>query len=126
MTPASIGNTDITTEGPAAMKIPAMVVLIAVMVGVTGAGRDVAAQESRRRSLRGLQGVEVVVEDMTSMANRYGLTRPQVQTDVEFRLHRAGIRVLTPDEVDSSPGGSHLYININTVFGDGPAAGLVP
>jgi hypothetical protein len=117
------------------MKTPALLALIAVMVAVTGIGRDVAAQEPvdlrsqyqelDRRSLRGLQGVKVVVEEMQPMAARYGLTRNQVQTDVELRLRRAGIRVLTLDESDSTPGSPSLYVNIHTVFGDGPAMGLV-
>jgi hypothetical protein len=117
------------------MKTPALLVLIAVMVAAAGTGRDVAAQELvdlraqfqelRRRSLRGLQGVEVVVEVMKPMAARYGLTDTQVQTDVELRLRQAGIRVLTPDESDPTPGSPSLYVNIHTVFGDGPAVGLV-
>lgn len=133
----------VPTEGPALMKIPALLVLIAVMVGGTDTGRAVTAQERQRRlqsveaeiavavqelwrrSLRGLQGVEVVVEDMTPMATRYGLTRTQVQTDVELRIRRAGIHVFMPDEVLSTPGNASLYVNIHTVFGDGPATGLV-
>jgi hypothetical protein len=114
------------------MKIPALLVLITVMVAVTGTGRDIAAQERvdlrsqfqelRRRSLRGLQGVEVLVERMKPVAQRHGLTDRQVQTDVELRLHRAGIRVLTADESEASP---YLYINIIIVAGSGPAAGLL-
>jgi hypothetical protein len=59
------------------------------------------------------------------VAERHGLTDSQVQTDVELRLRRAGIRVLTPDEQDARPGSPYLYININTKAGDGPSAGLI-
>ena len=48
-----------------------------------------------------------------------------MRTDVELRLRQAGIRVLTFDERDSSPGGPFLYVNITTKFGDGPSAGVV-
>jgi hypothetical protein len=109
------------------MKTPALLVLIAVLGAVTSTGHGVAAQENpERRSLRGIQGIRVVIENMDPMAERHGLTATQVRTDVELRLRQAGIRVLTFDERDYlGSGDPFLYININTVFGDGTTAGLV-
>jgi hypothetical protein len=100
--------------------------LIGVIGAVTAIRHDIAAQEdSERRSLRGLQGIRVVIEGMGSTAERHGLTTTQVRTDVELRLRQAGIRVLTFDERDFFSGDPFLYVNIHMIFGDGPAAGLV-
>jgi hypothetical protein len=46
-------------------------------------------------SLRGLQGVEVMVEDVDPEAERDGLTRNQLQVIVESELRKAGIKLLT-------------------------------
>ena len=73
-------------------------------------GQDSLAQ---RATLRGVGIVEVVVEVMDPAAERDGLARSQLQTDVESRLRQAGIPVgptLT----------GHLYVNVDTVkSGDG-------
>jgi len=71
-------------------------------------GQDSAAH---RATLKGVPIVEVVVEAMDPVAERDGLTRSQLQTDVEWRLRQAGITVgptLT----------GHLYVNVDTVKGD--------
>jgi len=68
-------------------------------------GRDDAAQ---RATLKGVTIVEVVVEAMDPVAEQDGLTRSQLQTDVELRLRQAGITVgptLT----------GHLYVNVDTM-----------
>jgi hypothetical protein len=48
--------------------------------------------------LPGLEGVEVVVEDVNPKAEKYGLTRQLLQTDTELRLRQNGIRVLTDEQ----------------------------
>jgi hypothetical protein len=71
-------------------------------------GQDSAAH---RATLKGVPIVEVVVEAMDPVAERDGLTRSQLQTEVEWRLRQAGITVgptLT----------GHLYVNVDTVKGD--------
>ena len=50
-------------------------------------------QESRA-VLRGLQGCEVVVENLRPEIERGGLTREQLQTDMELKFRMAGIKVL--------------------------------
>ena len=71
-----------------------------------------------RKSLRGLQGIVVVVEDLHPDAERNGLTKSQVRTDVELKLRQAGIRVLATEESGKTPGSPYLYVNINTVKND--------
>jgi len=49
--------------------------------------------------LRGLKGVYVSVEHLSTEAKKYGLTRQNIQTDTELRVRQNGIRVLTIDEL---------------------------
>jgi hypothetical protein len=58
-----------------------------------------------KESLRGLSGVNVflnVTEDSPSL-EKDGLTNTQIRTDVEIRLRKAGVRVLTIEEVRQLP-----------------------
>ena len=58
---------------------------IGVCVGVQ-AGDEVRD----RATLRGLKGVEVLIEDLPPQMVEDGLTAKQIQTDVELRLDREG------------------------------------
>ena len=77
------------------------------------AGSAAAAQDTelRRQSLKGLKGVEVLVERLDAEAERVGLNETTIQTDVELMLRQAGIRVLTPAESLESPGRAWLYVS---------------
>jgi len=75
-----------------------------------------AGDELDQRALRGLKGVSVLVEGMNPQAERLGPTKAQIQTDVELRLRKAGVRVLTKKEGDETPGMPWLYVNVNTLF----------
>ena len=71
-------------------------------------GQDGTAQSA---TLKGVTLVEVVVEAMDPVAEGDGLTRSQLQTDVELRLRQAAITVgptLT----------GHLYVNVDTEKSD--------
>jgi len=79
-----------------------------LLLPVSAWGQGSAAQGA---TLRGVNIVEVVIEAIDPVAEQDGLTRSQLQTDVEERLRRAGITVgptLT----------GHLYVNVDTVKGD--------
>ncbi len=71
-----------------------------------------------RASLRGLAGVYVVFTDLEDDIKKDGLTEQQLRTDVELRLRRAGIRVLTLDEVRESSAKPTLVISVETVKSD--------
>lgn len=70
----------------------------------------------KQKALVGLKGVRVDVEDMDAQVERLGLTKDQIKTDVELKLRKAGIRVLTDNEVFATPGMPSLYVNINTLI----------
>ncbi len=69
-----------------------------------------ATTPSEVRSLRGLQGVEVVVENPTEEARGLGLSSEQLQGDIAKRLGESGVRVLTAD--DRAPGRPWLYVRV--------------
>ncbi len=60
-----------------------------------------------------------MVEGLPAAVVEDGLTVEQIQTDVEVRLRKAGIRVF-----DSKTSGAYLYINAHLVKGKGSIAGI--
>ena len=65
----------------------------------------------QRDTLRGLPGLDVVVEGLTTEAEKDGLRGSDIQTEVELQLRLAGIRVLPKDAMP------YVYVNVNTVKG---------
>lgn len=82
-----------------------------VIVGILlcGGQREAAASDSEfdRATLRGLPGVAVLVVPEVEWQ---GLTQAQLQTDVELRLRKARIRVLSEKERGETPGGPLLLV----------------
>jgi len=77
--------------------------------------------EFSRKTLQGIQGVQVVVGDVEVD----GLpTESQIQTDTEMKLRMVGIKVLTEKERLGTPGHPYLGVTINTNQGDYPLQGL--
>lgn len=74
--------------------------------------------EVTRRTLTGLQGVRVLVEDLQPNVRAYapkaGITVGQLQQDIESRLRAAGIRTVAGDDWRRLAGRPILYVNINT------------
>ena len=56
--------------------------------------------ENTRPSLRGIKGVKVIVEALPTDAERNGLTKSAIQTDIELKLRQAGIPVLNTGDAD--------------------------
>ena len=71
-----------------------------------------------RQTLTGLKGVSVAVENPQSnirkYAQRYGLTREQMQKEIEQKLAGRGVTVLNQDKWSHTPGRPVLYVNVNT------------
>ena len=69
-------------------------------------------EEYTRKTLAGLKDVYVVVEPIKDEAERAGLRRDQVTTDVELKLRQASITVL--GEHATFPAGTALlYVNVH-------------
>ena len=73
-----------------------------------------AAPPEQRESLRGLQGVEVVIEDIKSDAQVDGLSQDALRAAVELILRSRGIRVLTQSERSGLPSKPYLYVHVDT------------
>jgi hypothetical protein len=71
----------------------------------------------QRTSLRGLNGVHVLVADLDTEDEIYGLDITQIRKDIDDMLRAAGINVLTREEAMKTPGIPCLYVNIDTMKG---------
>lgn len=76
--------------------------------------------ELTRKTLVGLKGVAVVVENMPAEMGKYepsfdkaGLTAPQIKQTVETRVRAAGIPVVSGQAWIDTPGRPILYIRFN-------------
>jgi hypothetical protein len=74
--------------------------------------------ESSRATLAGIQGVCVVVEELQPNLQKYasksGLTRMQLQKDIEQALRSGGIRMVSGNDWLKVPGRPVFYVNVNT------------
>jgi hypothetical protein len=86
-----------------------VVVLLVVLLLLPGVSH---ALTDNQKALVGLMGVNIDIAEMDSDAERLGLTRDQLQTDVELRLRKAGVRMLTEKERRETPGGPRLYVSV--------------
>jgi predicted secreted protein len=66
--------------------------------------------ENTRRSLRGLDGVEVLIEPLPTQVEQAGLTTSTVRTDVELKLRQAGIPVF-----EANRGSAVLHVNVSVL-----------
>jgi hypothetical protein len=69
--------------------------------------------ESSRQTLRGLQGVYVVIESVNPKIKGDGLTADGLRADMQLKLQRAGIEVLSEAENQTTPGRPYMYVNVN-------------
>jgi len=72
----------------------------------------VADEELAQATLKGLRAMNVVVESLKPEAERDGLLRDTIRTDVELKLRQAGIAVLSKSE---PPAYAYLYVNVGTM-----------
>jgi hypothetical protein len=80
-------------------------------------GQDDVASTRQRDPLCGLKGVHVVVEKVHPGLEQAGLTQAWLQTLVQLRLRKAGIRVLDWQETVATVeavGGPILAVNMST------------
>lgn len=75
-----------------------------------------------RDTLRGLPGVEVVVEGLQPELVAKGLTPGAIAKAVETRLRRAGIEVYTSQQQNPSAAKPFLYVHVNAL--EIPGSGL--
>jgi hypothetical protein len=97
---------------PAARRTARWMSVILVMVATGCPVAFGGDQPVLRKTLRGLPGVGVRVERLPPEAEQAGLTRRQVQTEVERRLRERGLRVFTQQEMLTALGRPTLAVTI--------------
>src|SRR6266516_1438415 len=85
------------------------------LLGLPALGSCADDGDFARATLRGLQGVYVLIEDITPENERAGLTTQQLQTDVEGQLRHAGMPVLTKEQAFRVQGAPFLYVYVHLV-----------
>jgi len=73
------------------------------------------AEVSERESLRGLLGMEVLVEPLNIEIEQLGLQTVKLQSDIRQRLQKAGITVLTERERLATPTAAMLGVRLDAV-----------
>ena len=74
-----------------------------------------AHEVDERQSLRGLNGVEVLVEPFDSDIEQLGLSTDKIQQDIRQRLEKAGVKVLTERERLATPTAAVLIVRVDTL-----------
>jgi hypothetical protein len=93
--------------------------LLAVVLSLCPASTAVAGDNDvTRSSLKGLQGVNVLIEELKPTVERAGLTEADIRTDVELKLRLAGITVLSDKQSLAAPGSPYLYVNVQVLDSD--------
>ena len=67
-----------------------------------------------KNTLKGIRGIQVVVENLNPDIEKDGLSQSTIQKDIEDKLSMAGIKVFSKDETRSEPGRPYLYILIQS------------
>ena len=91
------------------------------LVGLLATGAWAVDTPNERITLVDLIGVHVVFDEIGEAGERQGVTRAQLQPEVERLLRRAGLRVLTATEALASSGRPTLHLRVSVVrVGDVP------
>lgn len=104
-----------------------VVVLLAVVGGMAAEARAQMFVTTGRDTLRGLPGLEVIVEELPPEVVAGGVTGTVVRGDVVRRLRAAGIAVFASQDENPSPAKPYLYVLVNALElpgGAGHVAGL--
>jgi hypothetical protein len=101
-----------------AQKIVLMTSLLFLFFAMTAGSLYAIDSELTRRTLLDLKGVSVAVENLQpniqKYAQRFGLTRDQLQKDIEQKLSKSGIVVLNREKWQQTSGRPVLYVVVNT------------
>jgi hypothetical protein len=74
-----------------------------------------AASRSERESLRGLEGVQLVIQDIEQDAKADGLSEDKIRTAVEGILRSSDIRILDDKDQDAPISTPWLYVQTATL-----------
>src|SRR5262245_34280878 len=89
-----------------------------VMLCAFNAGLAEASTEYERETLRGLPGVQVIIDHINPDGQNGTLSKDTIRAAVELILQSSRIPILTRQERLKTSSAPFLYININTVQAD--------
>ena len=92
-----------------------LVVTCSLMLALTPSYAERPAEVSERESLRGLSGVEVLVEPFSLELEQGGLQAVTLQNDIRQRLQKAGVKVFTERERLAAQAGALLVVRLDAV-----------
>ena len=100
--------------------LPATTVLlivgtISVIIASTPSYAEQPAEVPERESLRGLVGMEVLVEPLNIEIEERGLQTLKLQSDIRQRLQKADIKVLTERERLATPSAAMLAVRVDAI-----------
>jgi hypothetical protein len=99
-------------------RVWALPLLVSCFLLLTSAPVFSIDSDLTRRTISGLPGVNVTVEEIQPNIQKYaqkvGLTSEQIQRAIESRLKAAGIRIYSWNDWLKTPGKPSLYVNVNT------------
>ena len=88
---------------------------ISVIIASTPSHAEPPAEVSERESLRGLVGMEVLVEHLNIEIEELGLQTVKLHSDIRQRLQKAGIKVLTERERLATPTAAMLVVRVDAL-----------
>lgn len=89
-----------------------MRLVLGLVAAITSVSTATADNPWQRPALQGLTAVGVMIEGVSQELEQDGVTESHLQTDVERRLRKAGIRVLTEAEWQQTPESPYLYVRV--------------
>lgn len=92
--------------------------IVAVLLLSLAVASPVRADRSGVDTLKGLHGVQVVVEDVDPNLEAAGVTKDEIQTKVEDELKEAGIKVFDEDDWKADDAHPYLYLRVNSMQSD--------
>ncbi len=73
------------------------------------------AQELARNTLRGLESIHIMVDELSPEIERYGLLKKTLTKKIATKLNEVGIQNITKEEWEKIVDKPVLYVNISTV-----------
>jgi hypothetical protein len=84
---------------------------ISMLTGSRAFGQE-SSVERRAKTLEGISGVDILVEDLDDDAKALGLNTESIQADVELKLRLAGMRIVHGAEYFYARGHPYIYVSV--------------
>ncbi len=100
------------------LRLPSLLLILGMATIVLTSISSLAEQPAEapeRESLRGVTGVEVLVEPLNVEIEERGLETDTLQREIKQRLQKAGVKVLTEPERLRTPAAAMLVIRLDAL-----------